>query len=163
MKSLPLVNSRYEQVVHIFRKRFQTCPSHRSINIFLNFLLYFKLRDLDKFLICTLETRVHVTFYILTKEYTVPGNQDAHDKLNQIQQISWKENIVYQDQCLLTLPWVSRKGTFLEFINIVSHLINVIKGTNAFKPFYLYTLQSQAFTLDHIKNALYKEARLSST
>ena len=40
--------------------------------------------DLVKFVICTLASRVHMTFYILTKRYTVPGNQGIHDKLNQI-------------------------------------------------------------------------------
>ena len=34
---------------------------------------------------CTLVSRVQMTFYILTKGHTVPGNQGTHDKLNQIQ------------------------------------------------------------------------------
>ena len=37
--------------------------------------------DLVKFVMCTLISRVNMTFYI----YTVPGNQDTHDILNQIQ------------------------------------------------------------------------------
>ena len=38
--------------------------------------------DLVKFVMCTMVFRVHMTFYTLTKGYTVPGNQDTHDKLN---------------------------------------------------------------------------------
>ena len=34
---------------------------------------------------CTLVFRVHLTFHKLTKGYTVPGNQNTHDKLNQIE------------------------------------------------------------------------------
>ena len=41
--------------------------------------------DLVKFVICTLASRVHMTFYILTKGHIVPGNQGTHDKLSQIQ------------------------------------------------------------------------------
>ena len=40
--------------------------------------------DLVEFVMCTLVFRVHMTFYSLTKGYTVPGNQGIHDKLNQI-------------------------------------------------------------------------------
>ena len=40
--------------------------------------------DMVKFVMCTMETRVHMMFYILTKGYTVPGIQGTHDKLNQI-------------------------------------------------------------------------------
>ena len=41
--------------------------------------------DVVKFVICTLiVSRVHSMFYILTKGYTVPENQGADDKLNQI-------------------------------------------------------------------------------
>ena len=55
--------------------------------------------DLVKFVMCTLESRLHLTFYVLTKGYTVPafqgtndvlhaykraGNQSTHDKINQI-------------------------------------------------------------------------------
>ena len=32
----------------------------------------------------TLVSRVHMTFYVLTKGYTVPENQGTYDKLNQI-------------------------------------------------------------------------------
>ena len=35
----------------------------------------------------TLVSRVHMTFYILEKGYTVPGNQGTHDKLNQIPKV----------------------------------------------------------------------------
>ena len=31
-----------------------------------------------KFVLCTLVSRVHMTFYILTKGDTVPGNQGTH-------------------------------------------------------------------------------------
>ena len=55
--------------------------------------------DLVKFVICTLISRVHITFFeyqkgmqsletrvhILPKGHTVPGNQGTHDKLSQIQ------------------------------------------------------------------------------
>ena len=34
--------------------------------------------------------RVHMTYHILTKGYTVSGNQGTHDKLNQI-----RTNLVY--------------------------------------------------------------------
>ena len=34
---------------------------------------------------CTMVSRVHMTFCIIIKGYTVPGNQGTHDKLNQIQ------------------------------------------------------------------------------
>ena len=37
-----------------------------------------ELSDLVKCVMCILETRVHMTFCLLTKEYTVPGNQDTH-------------------------------------------------------------------------------------
>ena len=43
--------------------------------------------DLVKFVICTLVSRVHMMFYILTKGYTVFGNQGTHDKLNQIHDV----------------------------------------------------------------------------
>ena len=33
---------------------------------------------------CTLVSRVHMTFYIFIEGHTVPGNQGTHDKLNQI-------------------------------------------------------------------------------
>ena len=39
---------------------------------------------LIKFIMCTLVSRVHMKFYILTKWYTAPGIQGTHDKLNQI-------------------------------------------------------------------------------
>ena len=38
--------------------------------------------DLVKFVMCTLDSWVHMTFYILRKGYTVPGNQGTHDKLD---------------------------------------------------------------------------------
>ena len=41
-------------------------------------------RDLVNFVTCTLVSRVNITFYILTKGYTAPGNQGTYDKLNQI-------------------------------------------------------------------------------
>ena len=37
--------------------------------------------DLVKFVMCTLVSREHMTFYILTKGYTVTENQGTHDKL----------------------------------------------------------------------------------
>ena len=40
--------------------------------------------DLVKFDMGTLVSRVHLTFYILTKGYMVSGNLGTHDKLNQI-------------------------------------------------------------------------------
>ena len=40
--------------------------------------------DLVKFVMCFLVSRVHMTFYILTKGNTVPANQGTRDKLNQI-------------------------------------------------------------------------------
>ena len=39
---------------------------------------------LVRLVMCTLVFRVHITFYILTKEDTDPGNQGTYDKLNQI-------------------------------------------------------------------------------
>ena len=47
-------------------------------------LLFVILLDLVKFVIYTLDSGVHMTFYVLTKGYTVSGNQGTHDKLNQI-------------------------------------------------------------------------------
>ena len=41
-----------------------------------------------------------VTFYILTKGYTVPGNQGTHDKLNQI-------------------PFLNRKSLILKKIGVL--------------------------------------------
>ena len=38
--------------------------------------------DLVKIVMCTLVSRVHMTFYMLIKGYTVPGFQGTHDKLN---------------------------------------------------------------------------------
>ena len=35
-----------------------------------------------------------MTVYILTKGYTVPGNQGTHDKLNQVQKFYQKVNLV---------------------------------------------------------------------
>ena len=46
-----------------------------------------KLSDLVKFVVCTLVSRVQMTFSILTKTWTVPGNQGTHDKLNLIQNL----------------------------------------------------------------------------
>ena len=43
-----------------------------------------QISDLVKFVMCALVSRVHKTFYILRKGFTVPGNQGTHDKLNQI-------------------------------------------------------------------------------
>ena len=40
--------------------------------------------DLVIFVMCTLVSRVHMTFHILTKGYIAPGNQGTYDKLNQI-------------------------------------------------------------------------------
>ena len=45
----------------------------------------FNFRDLIQFVMCARVSRVHMTFHILTKRYTVPGNQGTHEKLNQIQ------------------------------------------------------------------------------
>ena len=42
---------------------------------------------------------INVTCYILTKGYTVPGDQDTHDKLNQIQnrcQNDFFQNVYFQ-------------------------------------------------------------------
>ena len=44
-----------------------------------------KIWDLVKLVMCTLVSRVHMTFCILTKGHTVPKNRGTHDKLNQIQ------------------------------------------------------------------------------
>ena len=49
--------------------------------------------DLVKLVMCTLVSRVHMSFYILTKEYTVSGNQGTHDKLNQVNFSHTKCNI----------------------------------------------------------------------
>ena len=43
-----------------------------------------KTLDLVKFALYILVSRVHMTFYLLTKAYTVPGNLGTYDKLNQI-------------------------------------------------------------------------------
>ena len=40
--------------------------------------------DLVRYVICTLVSRIHMPFHILTEGYTFPGNQGTHDKLNQI-------------------------------------------------------------------------------
>ena len=45
-----------------------------------------------KFVMCILMSRVHMTFYIPTKGYTVPGNQVTHDKLNQIPNMNENRN-----------------------------------------------------------------------
>ena len=60
--------------------------------------------DLLKFVMCTLVSRVHITFYILKKEYTVPGNQVKHDKLNQIQENEFVRIVVRV--CLCTCVFV---------------------------------------------------------
>ena len=58
---------------------------------FVEYFFSFKLHliptflDLVKFVMCTMVSRVHMTFDILTKGYIVPGNQGTYDKLNQIQ------------------------------------------------------------------------------
>ena len=49
--------------------------------------------DLVKLGMCTLVSKVHMTFYILTKGYTVYGNQGTHDKLNQIQYLHTVEQL----------------------------------------------------------------------
>ena len=49
--------------------------------------------DLVKFFMYTLETRVHMTFYLLTKVYIVSGNQGTHDKLNQIHFLSLRPDM----------------------------------------------------------------------
>ena len=43
--------------------------------------------DLVKFVMCTLVSRLHMTFYIITNGYPVPGNQGTHAKLNQIKKV----------------------------------------------------------------------------
>ena len=43
--------------------------------------------DVIKFVMCTLVSRAHMTFYILTKWYTVPVNQGTYNKLNQIRRL----------------------------------------------------------------------------
>ena len=43
-------------------------------------------RDLVKFVMCTLVSRDSVLFCKYLKRHVYPGNQDTHDKLNQIQQ-----------------------------------------------------------------------------
>ena len=40
--------------------------------------------NLVKFVMCTLVSRKHMTFYVLTKVCTVPGNQGTHVKPNQV-------------------------------------------------------------------------------
>ena len=40
--------------------------------------------DLINFVMCTLVSRVHMSFYALIKGYIVPGNQGTHDKLKRI-------------------------------------------------------------------------------
>ena len=54
---------------------------------FINTIRCAILRNLDliKFVICTLVSRVHMASYALTKGFTVPGNQDTHNEINQIQ------------------------------------------------------------------------------
>ena len=49
--------------------------------------------DLVKFVMCTLVSRVHIPFYKLFKGYTVPGNQSAHDKLNQFEKVNPSSNL----------------------------------------------------------------------
>ena len=39
-----------------------------------------EISDLIKFVMCALVSRVQMTFYIITKACTVPGNQCTHDK-----------------------------------------------------------------------------------
>ena len=50
--------------------------------------------DLVKFVMCTLVSRVHLTFYMITKGHTVPGNHGTHDKLNQIQNLFRVDSII---------------------------------------------------------------------
>ena len=40
-----------------------------------------KITELLKFVMCTLVSRVHMTFYVLIKGYTVPENQDTRKNL----------------------------------------------------------------------------------
>ena len=44
------------------------------------------------FFMCNLVSREHITFFILTKVYAVPGNQSTHDKSNQIQYLNASKN-----------------------------------------------------------------------
>ena len=74
-----------------------------------------KISDLVKFVMCTLVSMVHMTFYILTYGYIVPGNQGTHDKpdplfleeyslrfccsfQNHIRIISYEKSIKIEDQ-----------------------------------------------------------------
>ena len=45
-------------------------------------LLYKVCLNLVKFIMCTLVYRIHMTFHIPTKGYTVTENQGTHDKLD---------------------------------------------------------------------------------
>ena len=46
--------------------------------------------DMVKFVMCIPVSWAHMTFYILTKGYTFPGNQGTHDKLNQIRKVKYR-------------------------------------------------------------------------
>ena len=57
----------------------------KKCRIMFFFQIHLKFSDLVKFFMCALVSRVHMTFYILIKMYTVLGNQGIHDELNQRQ------------------------------------------------------------------------------
>ena len=70
--------------------------------------LFVKKSDLVKFGMCTLVSSVQMTFYVSRKMYTVPGDQDTLDKLNQIQEIIhilffYGENSLLQFLILITV------------------------------------------------------------
>ena len=51
--------------------------------------------DLVKIVVCALVSRVHLTFYILTKGYMVPGNQGTQDKFNQIPNLFYRNFMTF--------------------------------------------------------------------
>ena len=63
---------------------------------------------------CTLVSRENMTFYIFAIWYTVPGNQGAHDKLNQIRDIRFEYSSA---QFAEDLPALFSKLFYLEGIS----------------------------------------------
>ena len=53
----------------------------------IDWVIKVKILILVKFGMCTLVSRVHMMFYILTKWFAVPGIQSTHDKHNKIKSV----------------------------------------------------------------------------
>ena len=66
-----------------------------------------RMSDPVKFVMCSLVSRVHMTLYILTKGYTVPGNQDTLDKLNRIYNFLGQPHIMSDQYLKISDSWMA--------------------------------------------------------